>query len=180
MLGVDPSQVSALYFIQRKTCAIFSQLQALAGIRRLRRRWRLDEYEAGRPWRCQYLRIRAGTSAFSEGLAQKLKPDSIKLNSLSPRQVNSQTVTSQSPVKDLLRTHTWLERSLCPFLLQSTRPANSRLLCRPRRKQSSTALGTAFTKRISSSSKRHSGPRRTSAALHRPLWAQYRSFLTLA
>jgi monoamine oxidase len=80
MLGVDPSEVSALYFIECKfthlllvsndevsiDCAAGGGLMTM----------RSDGRGGG-----QYLRIREGTSALVEGLAQKLKPDSIRLNS---------------------------------------------------------------------------------------------------
>lgn len=64
MLGVDPSEVSALYFIEY--CAAGGGLMTM----------RSDGKGGG-----QYLRIREGTQAFSLGMAAKLKPESLKLNS---------------------------------------------------------------------------------------------------
>ncbi|KIW27100.1 uncharacterized protein PV07_06875 [Cladophialophora immunda] len=62
MLGVDPAEVSALYFLEY--CAAGGGLMTM----------RSDCKDGG-----QYLRIREGTAAFAEGMAQKLKPGSIKL-----------------------------------------------------------------------------------------------------
>ncbi|EXJ62845.1 hypothetical protein A1O7_03286 [Cladophialophora yegresii CBS 114405] len=64
MLGVDPSEVSALYFIEY--CAAGGGLMTM----------RSDSKGGG-----QYLRIREGTSSFAEGLLEKLNPRSIKLSS---------------------------------------------------------------------------------------------------
>ncbi|KIV85508.1 hypothetical protein PV11_01198 [Exophiala sideris] len=64
MLGVDPSEVSALYFIEY--CAAGGGLMTM----------RSDCKDGG-----QYLRIREGTQAFSLGMAAKLKPESLILNS---------------------------------------------------------------------------------------------------
>ncbi|KAH0846574.1 hypothetical protein AYO21_11870 [Fonsecaea monophora] len=64
MLGVDPAEVSALYFLEY--CAAGGGLMTM----------RSDCKDGG-----QYLRIREGTSAFAEGMARRLKPRSIKLDS---------------------------------------------------------------------------------------------------
>jgi monoamine oxidase len=64
MLGVDPSEVSALCFIEY--CAAGGGLMTM----------RSDCKDGG-----QYLRIREGTMAFSERMARKLKSGSVKLNS---------------------------------------------------------------------------------------------------
>ncbi|KIW71292.1 hypothetical protein PV04_03475 [Phialophora macrospora] len=64
MLGVDPSEVSALYFIEY--CAAGGGLMTM----------RSDAKGGG-----QYLRIREGTSAFAEGLVKKLNAGSVKLSS---------------------------------------------------------------------------------------------------
>ncbi|KIW17281.1 hypothetical protein PV08_04472 [Exophiala spinifera] len=64
MLGVDPSDVSALCFIEY--CAAGGGLMTM----------RSDCKDGG-----QYLRIREGTQAFCTGMASKLKPDSLKLSS---------------------------------------------------------------------------------------------------
>ncbi|EXJ86510.1 hypothetical protein A1O3_03461 [Capronia epimyces CBS 606.96] len=62
MLGMDPSEISALYFIEY--CAAGGGLMTM----------RSDQKDGG-----QYLRIRQGMSAFPEGLARKLRPGSVKL-----------------------------------------------------------------------------------------------------
>ncbi|OAL24169.1 hypothetical protein AYO22_05828 [Fonsecaea multimorphosa] len=64
MLGVDPAEVSALYFLEY--CAAGGGLMTM----------RSDCKDGG-----QYLRIQEGTSAFAEGMARKLKPGSIRLDS---------------------------------------------------------------------------------------------------
>ncbi|KIX10399.1 uncharacterized protein Z518_01481 [Rhinocladiella mackenziei CBS 650.93] len=64
MLGVDPAEVSALYFLEY--CAAGGGLMTM----------RSDCKDGG-----QYLRIREGTSAFAERMAQRLTPGSLKLNS---------------------------------------------------------------------------------------------------
>ncbi|EXJ72099.1 uncharacterized protein A1O5_04603 [Cladophialophora psammophila CBS 110553] len=64
MLGVDPAEVSALYFLEY--CAAGGGLMTM----------RSDCKDGG-----QYLRIQEGTAAFAEGMAQRLKPGSIKLDS---------------------------------------------------------------------------------------------------
>jgi len=63
MLGVDPGEVSALYFLEY--CAAGGGLMTM----------RSDGEHGG-----QYLRLKEGTSAFAEGLARKLKPQSIMLS----------------------------------------------------------------------------------------------------
>ncbi|KAL2414782.1 Amine oxidase [flavin-containing] B [Exophiala dermatitidis] len=64
MLGVDPSEVSALYFIEY--CASGGGLMTV----------RADGKHGG-----QYLRIRQGVGAFADGIAQRLPSGSIRLNS---------------------------------------------------------------------------------------------------
>lgn len=64
MVGCDPSEVSALYFLEY--CAAGGGLMTM----------RSDGKGGG-----QYLRIREGTSAFAEGMARKLKTGSLKLQS---------------------------------------------------------------------------------------------------
>lgn len=64
MLGVDPSEVSALFFVEY--CAAGGGLMTM----------RSDAKHGG-----QYLRIREGTSAFSEGMAKKLKAGALRLSS---------------------------------------------------------------------------------------------------
>lgn len=64
MVGCDPSEVSALYFLEY--CAAGGGLMTMRG----------DGKDGG-----QYLRIREGTSAFAEGMARKLQPNSLKLQS---------------------------------------------------------------------------------------------------
>ncbi|RVX69449.1 hypothetical protein B0A52_06512 [Exophiala mesophila] len=64
MLGVDPSEVSALYFLEY--CAAGGGLMTM----------RSDAKGGG-----QYLRLDKGTSAFSEGMAQKLEKGSLRLSS---------------------------------------------------------------------------------------------------
>lgn len=64
MLGVDPCEVSALYFLEY--CAAGGGLMTM----------RSDRKDGG-----QYLRIRQGMSAFAEGMARKLQPGSLKLRS---------------------------------------------------------------------------------------------------
>ncbi|KAK5061378.1 hypothetical protein LTR84_007920 [Exophiala bonariae] len=64
MVGCDPSEVSALYFLEY--CAAGGGLMTMRG----------DGKHGG-----QYLRVREGTSAFAEGMAQKLIAGSLKLQS---------------------------------------------------------------------------------------------------
>lgn len=64
MVGCDPSEVSALFFLEY--CAAGGGLMTM----------RSDGKDGG-----QYLRVREGTSAFAEGMAGKLKPGSLKLKS---------------------------------------------------------------------------------------------------
>ncbi|KAJ9612176.1 hypothetical protein H2200_003773 [Cladophialophora chaetospira] len=84
MLGVDPSEVSALYFIEY--CAAGGGLMTM----------RSDAMGGG-----QYLRIREGTSAFSEGLPKKLRSGSIKLNSpiteISQQPDGTVSITTRGP-----------------------------------------------------------------------------------
>ena len=81
MLGVDPSEVSALCFIECESFSSFDHSNtkkmnvdcaAGGGLMNMRS----DGKGGG-----QYLRIQEGTSAFSEGLARKLRSSSVKLNS---------------------------------------------------------------------------------------------------
>jgi len=64
MIGCDPSEVSALYFLEY--CAAGGGLMTM----------RSDGKGGG-----QYLRVREGTSAFAEGMARKLAPGALKLQS---------------------------------------------------------------------------------------------------
>ncbi|EXJ80298.1 hypothetical protein A1O1_08440 [Capronia coronata CBS 617.96] len=85
MLGVDPSEMSALYFLEY--CAAGGGLMTM----------RSDQKGGG-----QYLRIRQGMSAFAEGMAGKLRPGSVELSSpvasITQKPNGTVSVTTKGPL----------------------------------------------------------------------------------